>query len=490
MPWLILGAIVATFLLDPAEGSVRLTSWQWRTRLVVATLGPIVTATVAWSFGRYVQAQLARSWDDGRAARRLFRFGSRIVEWFGLVVYACVLHFAHWPSVVRDGFGLRDWILVDDLAIFAPFVLIELAGWAALHRAERVCRASLRDFHPPGLGRALILKTRLTMGLVLPVAMIFWLGQDLARLFSTSESIRPWVQLGWMTLTGGVVLILAPAFVRLSWPSRRLPEGPLRTRLERLSRRFGYRCGEILVWETGGVFINAAVTGTLPWFRHVLLTDALVDLLPDHEIEAVFGHELGHIVHRHLAFFGLFFVGSMGFLALAAQGINRYFVPGSAFVLGYRGESTVGAFQSVTALICVVVYFALFFGFLSRRFERQADVFGCLAVSCSLEDCPPHLDVNADVVDPNPPVHLCPFGIRTFADALENVARLNGFGRTAYSWRHGRIADRIAFLETLVGRPDLQSRFQSGLLRLRLGFFALLVLAVWLAASSGAFEAF
>ena len=99
---------------------------------------------------------------------------------------------------------------------------------------------------------------------------------------------------------GLLVLVLSPLFVRLAWPTRPLPPGPLRDRLERLARRFGFRCTDILVWDTGQVMVNAGVTGALPWFRYVLLTDALIESLSPLEIAAVFGHEIGHIAHRHL----------------------------------------------------------------------------------------------------------------------------------------------------------------------------------------------
>ncbi len=200
-----------------------------------AGLGPVFTAIVALGLNWFVRGKLAHSRDDGRAAQRALRLGTHCVEWLGLAVYAWIIHVARWPQVVRDGFGLRDWVLIDDLATFAPFVVIELAAWAGLHGAERASRRVLGDFETPGLFRSLVLKTHLTMGLVLPVAIIFWLGQDLAKFFSTTESTRPSAQMAWMILTGGIVLILAPAFVRLSWPSSRLPGGALRTRLERLA---------------------------------------------------------------------------------------------------------------------------------------------------------------------------------------------------------------------------------------------------------------
>jgi STE24 endopeptidase len=62
-------------------------------------------------------------------------------------------------------------------------------------------------------------------------------------------------------------------------------------------------------------------------------------------------------------------------------------------------------------------------------------------------------------------------GIRIFAEALENVARYNGLDSNGPSWRHGSIAQRIAFLEGLDGKPNGELAFQEGLrkLRLRLG---------------------
>ena len=132
---------------------------------------------------------------------------------------------------------------------------------------------------------------------------------------------RAWPSMGLL------VLVLSPLFVRLAWPTRPLPPGPLRDRLEHLAKRFGFRCTDILVWDTGHVLVNAGVTGALPWFRYVLLTDALIENLNPLEVAAVFGHEIGHIAHRHLFYFGFFFVGSLGVMALLAKVIDAYLMP-------------------------------------------------------------------------------------------------------------------------------------------------------------------
>ena len=102
-----------------------------------------------------------------------------------------------------------------------------------------------------------------------------------------------------------------------------MPDGPLRRRLTRISERVGFRFTDILVWDTGNMMVNACVTGILPRFRYVLLTDALIESLTPLEIAAVFGHEIGHIAHRHLLYFGFFFMGSLGLLTVLVELVAR-----------------------------------------------------------------------------------------------------------------------------------------------------------------------
>ena len=71
------------------------------------------------------------------------------------------------------------------------------------------------------------------------------------------------------------------------------------------------RYRDILVWRTHSNMGNAAVMGILPHMRYVLLSDLLLETMTDEQIEAVFAHEMGHVVHRHMAWFVLFFVTVM-----------------------------------------------------------------------------------------------------------------------------------------------------------------------------------
>jgi STE24 endopeptidase len=335
------------------------------------------------------------------------------------------------------------------------------------------------------LGHYLVTRARQTLGMFLPAALVFSLAQDLTRLRWPELSENPGFQMGMMAVMGALVLILAPAFVRLSWPTHPLPPGPLRDRLERLASRFGFRFTDILIWDTDSTIVNAGVTGVLPFYRYVLLTDALIERLGPHEIAAVFGHEVGHIRHRHLAFFGFFLVGSMGILTLASDLISIHALKGLTGPAGSTGESVA---QRTVTLVLGLAYFAAIFGILSRRFERQADVFGCRAVSCGKLKCPPHPDLYSRSDIPAVEGPLCPVGIRIFVNALLTVAELNGIEPSAREWRHGSINRRVAFLEGLEGKPQAERQFQIGVSWLRVGLALALIAGLYVAFKTGAIE--
>ena len=73
-----------------------------------------------------------------------------------------------------------------------------------------------------------------------------------------------------------------------------------------------------------------------------LLSDALIEYLDEHEVAAVFGHEVGHIAHRHLAYFGFFFVASLGVLAMFNATIDAKLTAFSRLCAG-QGHPTLAA---------------------------------------------------------------------------------------------------------------------------------------------------
>ncbi len=454
-------------------------------RLMETLGGILLIAALSFGLGGWVAVQVSHfGYASGRVFRR-YMHGSRILSVAGLAIYAWIVYLVGWPRLVLSNWGLKGLVLVDDLAILLPFFAIQLITWSGLFLAERALHGD-RAF--PRLPTYLALKARQSAGLVMPVVLIFVVRQDVCPRLWPQWHQSPAAEPIELAVLGFLVLAISPLFIRLAWPTRSLPPGPLRNRLQRVARRAGFRFNDLLVWDTGHLMVNACVTGVLPSFRYVLLTDALIDSLSPVEVAAVFGHELGHVAHRHLPFFGFFFLGSLGLLSLA----SRVFALPPAWFEGLPGIpanqiSRVGEFAEAALILGFLgVFFWLVFGHLSRRFERQADVFGCKVVSCGDSECPPHFDLeegthgleSANSLSPE----LCPVGIQIFSDALTKVACQNGIDATARSWRHGSIANRLRFLQRLQTDPGGEKPFQRSLRSFRLllavGLLITLVLAV------------
>jgi STE24 endopeptidase len=489
MPLSALAALFLAFGLDSPLGGVP--HGDVSSRVLEACAGVLLVAALAFGLGFWVARTVSQRGYATTKLRRFYLVGVRFLTVLSLAVYAWILYELGWAGLVSTNWGLGGLFLIDDLAVILPYLVIQGLVWSGLYLAERAVQYRPHSAPSPKLLAYLLLKSRHSFGLLLPVVLVFLLRNDLIPRFWPLWARHPLSEPVDLAVLGGLVLTASPLFVRLAWPTRSLPAGPLRRRLERVADRAGFRFRDVLVWDTGHVAVNACVTGILPGFRYVLLTDALIESLSPQEIAAVFGHEIGHVAHRHLPFFGLFFLGVLGLLTVSSELVANL----DRWVMLLPGlTSTNFAFWSEIAQTCVIlgllalVFFGLF-GPLSRRFERQADIFGCRMVSCGERSCPPHSDIDAwpaavqtTAASARPQagqeINLCPVGIRVFADALESVARQNGIERRARSWRHGSIARRVEFLESLEDNPLRERRFQSQMKLVRLGFGILLLSSI------------
>jgi STE24 endopeptidase len=258
-----------------------------------------------------------------------------------------------------------------------------------------------------------------------------------------------------------------------------MPPGPLRDRLLASARRLGFECSDFLVWNTRSGMANAMVVGVLPRPRYVIFTDRLLEEFAPEEVEAVLGHELGHVKHRHMLTYLLFLMVSMAVLwKLVTEALPRllhWLDPGSGLAEGFQQLLNNPQYQQALPMALVLLpYIFVVFGYLSRRCERQADVFGCRAVSCRDPLCQGH----GPAVELARGDALCPTGVRTFVGALEKVALLNGINRDRpgflHWWQHGSIARRVGFLEGMLSRPGEEPAFQRGLAFVKWGLFAVL----------------
>jgi STE24 endopeptidase len=452
--------------------------------LVLETCGGIsLVALLSIGLGLWVASQASNHGLPTPRLRRRYTVGTRLLTAVSLLVYGWIIHSVGWSRLVGTNWGLGKLGLFRDVVVFLPFIIIQLLVWSGQFFAERALQIRLSAPTSARLVRYLVSRSRQAFGLILPVVLLFVIRRDLiTRLWPAWEN-DAFAEPIEIALLGSMVLIAAPLFIRLAWPTRPLPDGPLRRRLDRAARRAGFRFTDVLVWDTGGTVLNACVTGVLPGFRYVLFTDALVDSMTPVEVAAVFGHEIGHIAHHHLLYFGLFFAGSLGLLALLADGVSRglAWVSNASWLASWIAPTGFDVFQEATVLCLLGAYFWLVFGYLSRRFERQADIYGSKLVSCPQSDCTPHVDLDADLRVESPVTSslcLCRTGLRTFAEALAIVAQCNGINLDRRSWRHGSIAQRIRYLERLERNPALERRFQRDVVRLRLILGVVMILAL------------
>jgi Zn-dependent protease with chaperone function len=392
-----------------------------------------------------------------------------------------------------------------EVLILAPFLLAELLSWAIFYDADRACAqpaARPADLDPLGLpGREpefpepatfgsrashVLFQARQKLALVFLPVLLLIVHKELHRLFPEEEG-KAW---DIASVTGCVALaavfLTLPWVVRLLLGLRPLPDGPLRARLLASSRRLGFRCSNLLVWNTRSGMANAMVIGLLPWIRYVVFTDRLLEDFSPDEVEAVFGHEVGHVKHQHMLYYLGFLLGSVFILGSLVQMADAYLNrgPSGGWVAAVAKTLTEGGHRYLAVLPLVAIllsYIFVVFGFLSRRCERQADVFGCRAVSCALADCPGH---GAGTPLAERGRSLCPTGIRTFIRALEKVALVNGISRDRpgflQSWQHSTIARRVEFLQGVLCDPAAEVYFQRRVAAVKWALFAGLGTAIYL----------
>ncbi len=373
-----------------------------------------------------------------------------------------------------------------ELLVPAPYFLALVLCWAAYYPAERALhRTSSRADSPEGFwslpGYVLFHLRQFVLLVGLPVGLCV-AQQGLAR--AAPETVHDdRFQLGSLAV-GVAVFVLLPRAVKPALGLRPLPPGPVRDRLEATARRLGVRYTDLLLWPTRGAMANAMVVGVVPWARYVIFTDRLLEGMAPDELDAVFGHEAGHVRHGHIPYYVAFLVlsasaATAGLAALAqALDLDRW----------AREQADWANWLPLPPLLMTGAYIFLVFGLLSRRCERQADVFGCRAGSCADPACAGHDETTALVPRGR---GLCRTGVLALVRALDRVAVLNGMdgltGRPAArglsrrvwawlrAWQHGPVADRIEFLLQLSEDPSLGDRVDRRVRWFRRALAALLI---------------
>lgn len=211
------------------------------------------------------------------------------------------------------------------------------------------------------------------------------------------------------------VMIFLPYFIQKIWQCEDLEDPQLKERLELICQKAHFKHAGIKTWAVMGDSLTAAIIGVIPQFRYIMFTKRVLREMPPETVDAILAHEIGHSKHKHLLIYPLILLGMVACLTL----FSAYIEPLLSYPLSILGT-----------ILVVVVYFRVVFGFFSRLFERQADLY---------------------VFDLDMPA-------QHMYDALNYIGVATGHSHLIPNWHHFSIQERMDFLRQAMQNPKLISQ--------------------------------
>jgi Zn-dependent protease with chaperone function len=356
-----------------------------------------------------------------------------VLKLLALILYAELVFVFHLPLWVWR-MGVEDDPLASTLLSLAPLILL-LGVLAAIHVRTEPQSGGLRFAFRSFLGLSF-----------LPILLMMLLDESFQRIGLLRRMAFIYPAAGWLVALGSLsaLMVFLPPLLRFILAARPLPKGELRGRLERTCESVGFRAGELLVVPTGtSRMANAFVVGLASRWRYVFFTEAILEGMTPEQLECVLVHEVTHSQKRHIAFY---LVAALAFSLFSGLGHEAMEAAGAPAVL-----------LLAAMLTWALLYWGVGFGFVSRRFETEADLVAARRA---------------------PPLEggMAPYAAaRRMASALQRVAWLNHVPVGAWSWRHFTIEKRIDILLHAEVDPALGARFERVCERLRQGAIGLLL---------------
>ncbi len=333
--------------------------------LAIFTLAP---GLLSYFLGRRAIKHLA---DDREKQIAQLRNSRRYALLFGIMVLAgfvLEVYYLKLPVLVNRAFGFLKFensrMLIGIIPLIIGILLTRIATFE-LDRQVRNTTWTRRRF--------LTFNLKLMIFPLLPFIAYILTGDSIdhspisVRIFFIVHPYFYWLI---MLAIIAVMYAEAPSFIRRIWPTRSLPDGEIRDRIELLAKKENIKYRDILVWNmSGGKIANAGMAGLLSFSRYVFLTDSLLENFTLDEIETVVAHEFGHIKYRHTTAYLVF---SLGYLIFYIFLYIRFLpiIEGMHLSISY-----IALFSAAVTLCAFYLYFIFVFRFLSRRFERQADLY-------------------------------------------------------------------------------------------------------------------
>ncbi|MDA9856763.1 M48 family metalloprotease [Rubripirellula sp.] len=369
--------------------------------------------TLAWILLCHVSAricavQVLREHIDPLAAAKLMERQLDIFRWLGLgVVVLCLAGFGLARNLDNISI-LSGSSFLQAVILLMPGLAITLGTWSAEHwYGVKVgyTNSKFQNFY-----RSLWQIFRGNVAwLIVPVLILLGLS-DLISLMPVDEATSGMITVIMILL---FVPLGLPWLVRHLFKTERLDSGTERWVCE-LMTAVGLRRTRAVRWNTASQSFNALVAGFVPPLRTLLVSDRLLDELPQEQVAMVVLHEAAHLRRKHVPLRMLSVLPAWGAGALLTQ------LAGD--------QSWAMAAGSGVGIIMTLVILRL----VAYRTEYDADVQACRMaerIAAQLPGVPPTYDQAADAL----------------SAALMRVTFDQPESRRA-TWLHPGVADRVNFM--------------------------------------------
>jgi len=329
----------------------------------------LIPAILAYLFGVIATSRLPDKYEI--RVKRLFFIKKLffIFEFLVFIGFIIELYYLELPLLIDQWFSFFGFVSLRRLITIFPLIIGILLVRLVIYELERRVYYKLRE-------RKEFLSTQLKFMIFPLIPVLFYLFfLDAAerlpiqfRIFFLEHSYMSFFLFAILIV---ITYIAAPKLLQFLWKSKPLEDQELKGRIKAFADKNQIKYKEISVWETGKAQIaNAGVTGLLPLFRKIFITDVLVNTFTNEEIETVIAHEFGHIKHKHLLIYLAFSLAYFTCYTL----FYIYIVP---FWVNLLGNSSIflEANEAIVTIVFFIIYFVLIFRYLSRKFERQADLY-------------------------------------------------------------------------------------------------------------------
>ncbi len=365
-----------------------------------------------------------------------------------LFLYLFLIYDSGLKNMIWKSPVLKESPFLDIVVGLSPFFLFLIISWSNsfnLFKSASDTKLDRKTY--------LLSQLKLNSPILIPV-IFFSLLEDIFK-FLSFKGFGPSQMTCFISLLI-LLVIFYPLIIRFIWGLYPLPEGPLKKKLMEYCHKSGLKVSNISICSTlRGRLLTAGIVGIISKLRFLFISPELLTILNEEEIESVIAHEAGHIKNKHLyyyllLFFGLplFFSFSYELFSVGVYGFGDFCAP---FILEW------GFYSNIISLIVlflfsafILLYLRVFFGILSRNFERQADLFVFEVVG-----------------------H--PFSL---ISSLEKISRFGGYSKDTPNWHHYSIGQRIKFLLECEKDRDKIEIHQKKVRRIKKSLLSFLVITL------------